>query len=348
MSGEAQHECTGTKRRCAVMGESKKLRQKLQEAGYSDPLINAVWPSWWSEDASTSRSSNAELRFSIARKLGLSPESLLEDSVEFAWEDAARFKGLATETDADKSMLTSYGLSIGRALVGLQIAGGSTDPLGANEIRSAILQNRQFVDLESLVTTCWSLGIPVVHLKVFPLSAKRMHAMAVRIGGRYAILLGRDASYPAPVSFTLAHELGHIMLGHLTDQSAIVDMEDGDVINPIDNEETQANEFALRLLVGSAKPEIETNVSGYNAAQLAHAVLSVGPDERVEPGTLALCLAHATGKWAIAQAALSLIYSNPAPVWEYINRVAQDQLGWRRAGGDTAEYLERAMGLSDV
>ncbi len=40
--------------------------------------------------------------------------------------------------------------------------------------------------------------------------------MVVNADGRFAILLGRDASYPAPVAFTLAHELGHVMLAAKT------------------------------------------------------------------------------------------------------------------------------------
>ena len=63
-------------------------------------------------------------------------------------------------------------------------------------------------------------------LRIFPLKNKAMHAMVVRVRGRYAILLGRDATYPAPVAFTLAHELGHVLLGHLGDAPALVDLRD--------------------------------------------------------------------------------------------------------------------------
>jgi Zn-dependent peptidase ImmA (M78 family) len=143
-----------------------------------------------------------------------------------------------------------------------------------------------------LIATCWALGIPVVHLRVFPLDTKSMHAMVVTVDGRFAILLGRDASYPAPVAFTLAHELGHVLLRHLDGTSALIDLEDPATAHDADKQELEADAFALTLLTGSSDPDIQTNVDTFNATSLAAAVLDAGPRYRVEPGTLALCLAR--------------------------------------------------------
>ena len=43
----------------------------LQQLGLSDAAINAAWPEWWSEAAEPSPSASLDLRFSLARKLGL-------------------------------------------------------------------------------------------------------------------------------------------------------------------------------------------------------------------------------------------------------------------------------------
>ena len=58
------------------------LKRRLQDVGLSGPAINAAWPRWWSEAAEASSSARAELRFSLARKLGLDPSSLLDESAE--------------------------------------------------------------------------------------------------------------------------------------------------------------------------------------------------------------------------------------------------------------------------
>lgn len=62
--------------------DSSKLFQELRKVGFSSDAIEAAWPSWWSDDISASPSSRAELRFALARKLGLSAKPLLGERVE--------------------------------------------------------------------------------------------------------------------------------------------------------------------------------------------------------------------------------------------------------------------------
>lgn len=62
--------------------------------------------------------------------------------------------------------------------------------------------------------------------------------------GRQRIIYYNDACTPERSRFTLAHELGHILLGHLG-QEKLVNREPGQMDNP---KEQQANVFASRLL----------------------------------------------------------------------------------------------------
>ena len=321
-----------------VDADKSVLRKRLREAGLSDPLIDAAWPAWWSEDAFTSESATAELRFSIARKLGLSPKMLMQDEVEFIWKDDARFKHLSNETEVEKSALTSFGISICRILTHLNEL-SPTPLVSAIDLRKSILQSRQFIDLQSLLAICWALGVPVIHLRIFPLNAKRMHAMAVKVNDHYSVLLGRDSQYPAALIFTLAHEIGHIMLGHIASSNAIVDLDDAFGSDQIDQEEKEADFFALELLLGTAHPEITTNLTSFNARQLAQAVLEQGPKHLIEPGTLALCLAYACDKWPLANASMPYIYNQAKPVWQEINRVAVQQLKLDTYSTDSCDYL---------
>jgi hypothetical protein len=210
-------------------------------------------------------------------------------------------------------------------------------------LRNAILAGSPFVDLMSLVATCWALKVPVIHMRVFPLEAKSMHAMVVRVDSRYAILLGRDSSYPAPVAFTLAHELGHIMDGHLVDAPAVIDLEDPALAKDPDDQERGADRFALTLLTGSAEPDIQTNLDSFNAPTLAAAVLDAAPRYSVEPGTLALCLAHQRRAWPVAMSALSFIYNEKKPTWREINGIADVELDWGALGDEAAHYLHNVM-----
>jgi len=199
----------------------------IRRTGLSPDVVAAAWPEWWSKDAESSPSANAELRFSLARKLGLDPRSLIADEAEllFIWDDAARFKGFTGDERGERPVIASFGTALSRMLLESTPGRENFQTMSAGELRAAILTGSQYVGLKELLSASWALGIPVIHLRVYPLTAKRMSAMSVRVGDRYAILLARDAVYPAPIAFYLAHELGHILLGHLAEGSAIVDME---------------------------------------------------------------------------------------------------------------------------
>ncbi len=328
--------------------DHKALRKRLKEAGLSDPLIDAAWPSWWSDEAFSSTSAKAELRFAIARKLGLSPKSLFHDEVEFVWKDEARFKHLSSETELQKAALTSFGISACRILLRALLRVDVPDGIGALSLRQSILGSRPFIDLQSLLATCWAIGIPVIHLRIFPLEAKRMHAMAVKVGQRHAILLGRDAQVPAPVIFTLAHELGHVLLGHIGSSSAIVDIRDPMGPDQGDDEESEADRFALELLLGTSRPAIQTDRERFNSRELAETVLEQGPPLRIEPGTLALCLAHAQGRWRVANDAMRYIYTDPKPVWKEVNRIAARELDLDFISNESADYLRKIMEIYDA
>jgi hypothetical protein len=328
-----------------VTAESGKLRKDLKDAGLSDQAIDAAWPTWWSEEADGSASARAELRFALARKLGVSPKALSDDRVEFVWHDTARFKHLSGEGAAQKAALASFGVAVAHLL--LQGVGeAAIHPPSADDLRDAIREGgASFVDLTSLLATCWGLGIPVIHLRVFPLATKAMHAMVVEAKGRFAVLLGKDAQYPAPVAFTLAHELGHAALGHLNGASAIVDLDDPIESEQEDDDEKAADRYALALLTGSPEPDIRTNIDKFGARQLARAVQEEGPKRGIEPGTLALCYAYRTENWPRAMAALHHIYSEKKPVWREVNGFAVDQIDWSAMSDDSAEFLRTIMGM---
>ncbi|CAM3345947.1 ImmA/IrrE family metallo-endopeptidase [Asticcacaulis taihuensis] len=326
--------------------DTKNLVSELRNAGFTMEAIDAAWPSWWTDDAESSPSARTELRFALARKLGLSPKPLLGERVEFVWNDEARFKHLTAQDKLQQSVLSSFGVSIGRILV-RSLEKSSHSSITAGALRQAILSSSDYVDLKSLISFCWSIGIPIIHLRVFPLAAKNMHAMVVSTEGQYAILLGKDDKYPAPLAFTLAHEIGHILLGHLANTPALVDMADPGEGDADDNQEVQANEFALELLTGSPKPNIQTEIEFFSARALAESVINAGPHYKIEPGTLALCAGYVTKRWPAAIGALRHIYGQPTPLWESINNFAAQQIEWDRISIESAEYLSNIMNVAN-
>ena len=153
----------------------------------------------------------------------------------------------------------------------------------------------------------------------------------------------------AQVSYYLAHELGHIALGHLSSSPVLIDVDDPlSAPDREDPEEVAADRFALEALTGTPDPRVLTDADRYSAAALAKAVMVAAPELQIDPGTLALCFGHNTGRWDKVNAALARIYPGAKSVGTAINRYAMSQV--RAAGvisGDNEEYLGTAFGDVD-
>lgn len=326
------------------------LRFRLRGLGLSDSAISAAWPRWWSDGAEASASARAELRFGVARRLGLDPHSLLEDRDEprFLWSEEARFKHLSGETELERAGITSFGRAIASILIAASLA-PEQDLAGmtAHDLREGVIASgRPFVALGDLLALSWALAVPVVYLRIFPWPQKRMAAMTVKVGGRSAVLLGKDSSYPATVAFYLAHELGHIALQHVAEDQQIVDLEgETPASDAEDQEEREADAYALELLTGDPAPTVLPTGPGWaHGGALAQAALDAAQDLRIEPGTLALCFGHSTGDWRTANAALGHIYTDERPVWIYVNAIARQQLEFVDLPLDAIEFLDAVLG----
>lgn len=317
---------------------AKNIRDSLKTAGYTNAAVNAVWPSWWHPEADNSASAIGELCFSIARKLGINPMSLLDDNIIPTPSIGlnAVFKHLKKDDQHNIGILSAFGVGIGRLVTR---ATDATDVdiynLKAKELRAILLKKGNVVSFHSLLALCWGLGIPVLHLKVFPLETKAMSAMAVNIDGRYAILLAKDSTYPASPSFLLAHELGHIIGQHLANSSAIVDLDVND--NTYDAQEKEADSFAQKLLIGDKK--IKIAIEPKSGKKLAEYLLSIYGELNIEPGILALHIGHLTGNWDIANSALNYIYTTQKDVATEVNRMAFGGMDMTRFSQDELDYL---------
>lgn len=325
-----------------------QFKQMLfRTAGLSQSVVDAAWPEWWSDAAEGSASAQAELRFSVARKLGLDARTLLGDSEpRFIWDDSAKYKNFTGDARTEGPAITAFGTSVGRILCsGTAGVDFSLRGMSAEALRQMTLSNRPFVGLVDLLSIVWACGVPVVHLRVYPLSVKRMCAMSVSVGSRFAILLAKDAMYPPSSIFHLAHEIGHIALGHVAPGSAVIDMDGPEERgHSSDSEEREADRFALELLTGSPDFELVKVGRGDGATALANAALSSAEQNGIEPGVLALCYGHATGDWSTANGALKQIYNAPKPVWREINAIANEFLDWDELGDDNGAFVRAIMG----
>jgi len=168
-----------------------------------------------------------------------------------------------------------------------------------------------------------------------------MSAMTVRIGDRYAILLARMDRFAATYAFYVAHELGHIALGHLKHTEALVDQEIG---SSSDEEEVAADRFAVEVLTGDRSFKVSFKGTRPTASELAERAGQAGPELGVDPGHIILNFAHTTGRWKTAQAALSKLFPDNEPAYKTTNRIAFAQLDLNEVPEDSRVYLTAVLG----
>lgn len=325
-----------------MVDEGSQFRRQLRSAGYSGLAIDAAWPEWWGVEASASLSAVTELKLTVARRLGIKPSSLFEDEgPTFSWTDSARFKNLGTTSLREQGILSSFGVS----LAGLLTRGAPhptvdvPDNIGAAWFRER-LQELGGYTLPHLVALCWAVGIPVVQTHIFPLPQKRMHAVTASVRGRSAIILGESTFYPAKAAFTIAHELGHVFLGHTTGSPTFIDIDDP-VSTDLDAEESAANTFALQLLTGRAGIEVSAGQDSYTAPQLAASAMRASVETKIDAGLIVLMFARQVNDWPRAVAALNLL--GREPVAERINRLASTMFLQDAFNADERAYLETVL-----
>ena len=93
-------------------------------------------------------------------------------------------------------------------------------PEDPRALRELVVGDGTEITLEALLRWCWQVGIVVVPME----APGGFSAGAWVIGGQPVVVLKEGPDYKAYWLFALAHELGHLALGHVT-RSGLVDIE---------------------------------------------------------------------------------------------------------------------------
>lgn len=209
-------------------------------------------------------------------------------------------------------------------------------PADANAVRQAILKgdDRQ-ITLEDLLHFCWNAGVVVVPMAAGP----GFQAVAWYVGERPVVVLRLTRNYAAQWLFTLAHEIGHLVLGHVKSNSGVVDVDEpGRVAG--DEDEDEANEFAKDVLAPESEnlfEEIRRQMPASLAEQkraFKGTMVTVATKAKIDPALFGFLAAYAmrdiaedTDRWG---SATNIAKRNPhgrAAVRDaYLGHVDLDQL----------------------
>ncbi|SFQ07000.1 ImmA/IrrE family metallo-endopeptidase [Pseudomonas sp. NFPP28] len=283
----------------------QNLYSALNAHGIKKRDVKAILPSWWEDEIAETPAGLQQAKLIVAKALNLKVRPLVEEPprVEFDLPEMRRFKLMKGITADDVQIAVALARSASK-LVLSAFDREFQQPGSAEEVRRQILATgRPWVDLEGLIEYCWQVGIPVIHL-ASGLMKKKMDGIAMSIKDRPTIVLSsrKACGY---LLFHLAHELGHIALGHLDTNGAIVDSDIAEDPNGKDEAEQAADNYALELLAGR---QAQLVLGRFMAAPvLAQLAIDFGKRHAIDPTHVLLNCAHNGNFWPLCTKTLSVI-----------------------------------------
>lgn len=336
------------------MSKTDELIDRLEHAGFASEFVRTCLPDWWDVQAEESETSWLQLQLGLAQRLSLDPLSLIDERAPLRLSSAGspKFKHLKL-TEQQQLAANGFSRGLARLLLAAFHPAEYTLPSSAADLRGALLESAggAWIDLGALLMMCSACGIPVAHLTAFPAGIKGMAAMATAIGDRAAIFTARKPIHSAQVAFYVAHELGHIALGHVRNDRAIVealtmDPDETDDGVEIDDEELDADRFAFELLTGNPEFRVGGSVNRGTGRELAQVAEEAGRQHRIDPGLLILCYGKETNRWPVATTALKLLQDgDAAPVASQINLGLRSQLDPDLLSSQDRSYLDAVVAV---
>lgn len=178
------------------------------------------------------------------------------------------------------------------------------DPAGIR----ALLEKEGGVSLESLTRWAWDRGVVVIPTPW----GQNFSGAAWYVGSRPVVVLSSGQRWLAFWLFDLAHELGHIALGHTVEEGVVEIDKPGKETD--DQREDEANRFALELLVPESErlfEEIRRRSEGsleFQKQKFKWKVIDVAKEEGLDEAVLATTAASAltdiaeqVDRWGSAQ-----------------------------------------------
>lgn len=322
----------------------KTLFKKLSTVGLSESYVRKVGlPSWWSDELNNQPTAVLEGAGHIAQRLHVDLASLLkeEQGIQFKPLPRTKFKYHLQRLSDVPSLSHQLASRIAEL-----VSAGIQQPFipishEIDKVRAEVIQHHSSkVTLESLLDYCWQHGIAVAYFNDYPENTRKITGMVQWQNERPVILLSHKRRHSAWLAFHLAHELGHLALGHVTD-GILIDDEISQSSN--DNEETAANIFAVRLLVNRFDNCFSAS-SFRNGNQLRKQILNkLKIDPTVDACVLAFNYSWHTGHYGLASRAVEKMDCGEDGALT-INQFLENHLAWDSLSDDNTDHLERVLG----
>ncbi|MFN5396916.1 MAG: ImmA/IrrE family metallo-endopeptidase [Pseudanabaena sp.] len=322
------------------------LYQRLDAIGFPKKYLqNKILPDWWTDDVDATSGVLVEGALYLSRRLNLDMRSLLGADTKPVFEAACQPKFKLKVGTNKEQLMIPRALS---ARIAEMVAYACLQPyqaidgLSVADMRQQILAKREVVDLEGVLDFCWQYGIPVIHFSEFPSGVHKFDGMVAYFYQRPVILVSLKDLSPARLLFIIAHELGHILKGHIDSEGILFD--ESIEIESIDSEEYEANEVAGELLLGRSGISYYSPYN-YNGDGLAAYAQRIADRDKVNSGLVVWNWGWYRKRWGVVRNALKSLEKNMnAP--QQINRYLAVNLDWEKLGEENQDYLATMLGLN--
>ncbi|MEO8616806.1 MAG: ImmA/IrrE family metallo-endopeptidase [Luteolibacter sp.] len=321
-----------------------KLRTRLFTAGISKSFLeNSVLPSWWEESLAMEPGGFREIVGHISSYLGFSMSSLMnpERKLECPVSGNVKYKKKKNVDPQEITVATNIGISVARSIARSFPDEEAPEQVpAACELRERLLtgNKKEWLELNDILAASWDMGIPVVFVSNLP-SATKPDALTTFIGDRPVIVVMEAQKSPSRISFTIAHELGHIHFKHLESGQTLVD--ESIDRSSVENEEQQANNYAKALLTGKETTNFQTGTP-IKAAVLKNMALGSAKIHKINPGVVLWNYAFNTGFWGPSVNAIKAIEGSRDAAKE-ITKVLKSRIDEGNISSDDLEKIDSAI-----
>ncbi|MEM1168964.1 MAG: ImmA/IrrE family metallo-endopeptidase [Cyanobacteria bacterium P01_H01_bin.35] len=299
-------------------------------------------PSWWNDRLNSKPFAVLEGAGYIADRLNLDLKSLFDqEEVRFNPLPHTNFKQCSSKNKERPHVAQALASRIADLIASATELNFTTLPKDVKEIREEILTNALTINLTSLLEYCWSKGIIIAYFNHFPTKTKKFAALIQWQSSSPVIIISSKSKHSARLAFNLAHELGHLALGHLK-EGVLVDEDIQSKCN--DEEENQANKFATELLLDNYDNCLKYKRIHNHTQLIQQAEEKARENPTLEPDSIILNYGWHNGNWGFVNTALKKL-DLEANGQQIVNEYLADRLDWDIFNDESYEYLEKVLGV---
>ena len=322
----------------------------LESAGFPRSLQNMLLPEWVTPEVLSDATVSSEIAAILAKRLGLRASPLFAASprVESLRRRDIKYKRSIPNKSKNLRAATSIAISVAESVASACRVEFSPFVDSADALRKEVLTSFRgnWLGLRNLLMTCWSHGVPVVYLAGLGQGVAKMDGMVVYTGDRPVIILSKVSPLWAWQLFILAHEVAHVVLGHVAPGEILVDEELSEASYALDNDldERAADRFAIELLNGRPNATYTPSENRANFRELADVAYEFGKANQIDPGHIVLNFANQSGKWDVGIAAAKVLQGENPPASVVISEAMWRCIDPEALPMDTIEFLGRVTG----